>query len=97
MKNTTKQICITAMGVALFVALTLCVQVPVFQNYYLCLGYVVMTVYCYTIGTKSGTIVGTMGVVLYCLLISGCPVFLICRFTVLVLHSILYIVVIYRR
>lgn len=71
MKNTTKQICITAMGVALFVALTLCVQVPVFQNYYLCLGYFVMTAFCYIVGTTSGTIVGTMGVVIYCLVTGG--------------------------
>ena len=71
MKNATKQICITAMGVALFVALTLCVQVPVFQNYYLCLGYFVMTFYCYSIGVISGTLVGTFGVILYCLVIGG--------------------------
>ena len=55
----------------LFIALSLCLQVPIFQNYYLCLGYVAMTVYCYSIGTVSGTIVGTLGVILYCLLISG--------------------------
>ena len=70
-KNAIKTITINAMGIAMFVVLSLCLQVPVFQNYYLCLGYVVMTVYCYSIGTISGTIVGTFGVVLYCLLISG--------------------------
>lgn len=70
-KTTIKFITINAMGIALFVALSLCLQVPVFQNYYLCLGYVVMTVYCYSVGTTSGTIVGTIGVVLYCVLISG--------------------------
>lgn len=61
----------TAIGIALFVVLSLCLQVPVFQNYYICLGYVAMTFYCYSIGTLSGTIVGTIGVILYCLLISG--------------------------
>lgn len=66
-----KRIAINAMGIALFVVLSLCLQVPVFQNYYLCLGYVVMTLYCYSIGVASGTIVGTLGVILYCLLISG--------------------------
>jgi len=71
MKISTKNVAITAIGIALFVVLSLCLQVPVFENYYLCLGYVVMTVYCYTIGTISGTIVGTFGVVLYCMLISG--------------------------
>ena len=42
---TTRKLCVTAMGVALFVVLALCLQVPVFENYYLCLGYVVMTVF----------------------------------------------------
>ena len=30
----TKRLCLNAMGVALFVVLTLCLQVPVFENYY---------------------------------------------------------------
>lgn len=67
----TKRICINAMGIALFVALTLCVQVPVFQNYYLCLGYFVMIAFLYIMGTASGTLVGTLGVVLYCVITSG--------------------------
>ena len=71
MSSSTKKLSINAMGVALFVVLSLCLQVPVFENYYLCLGYVVMTVYCYVVGTKSGTVVGTIGVFLYCLLING--------------------------
>lgn len=70
-KSTTKNITINAIGIALFVVLSLCFQVPIFQNYYFCLGYVAMTIYCYSIGIVSGTIVGTLGVVLYCLLISG--------------------------
>lgn len=68
---TTKRICILAIGVALFVALSLCLQVPVFENYYLCLGYVVMTVFCYYFGPGSGAIVGGLGVVLYCLVTGG--------------------------
>ena len=68
---TLRKLCLTAMGTALFVALSLCLQVPVFENYYLCLGYVVMTVYCFWFGTFSAVTVGTLGVVLYCLLISG--------------------------
>ncbi|MDO4282289.1 MAG: ECF transporter S component [Clostridia bacterium] len=71
MKSVTKSIANNAMGIALFVVLSLCLQVPVFENYYLCLGYIAMTVYCYVKGTISGTIVGTIGVVLYCLLING--------------------------
>lgn len=71
MSDSTKRLCITAMGIALFVVLSLCLQVPVFENYYLCLGYVVITVYCYYFGPISGMIVGCLGVVLYCLLTSG--------------------------
>ena len=68
---TTRKICITAMGIALFVVLALCLQVPVFENYYLCLGYVVMTLFCCYFGPLSGMAVGGLGVVLYCLLTSG--------------------------
>ena len=67
----TKRICINAMGIALFVVLTLCLQVPIFQNYYLCLGYIVMAFFTYYFGIASGTLVGTVGVLLYCYLTSG--------------------------
>lgn len=65
------KICLLAVGIALFVVLSLCLQVPVFENYYLCPGYVVMAVYCYSFGTLSGTVVGFFGVILYCVVISG--------------------------
>lgn len=68
---TTRRICLIAMGTALFVVLSLCLQVPVLENYYLCLGYVAMMVFCYYFGPVDGMIVGSLGVVLYCLLISG--------------------------
>ena len=71
MTASTKKLTLLAVGIALFVALSLCLQVPVFENYYLCLGYVVMAVYCYSFGTLAGTTVGVLGVVLYCLVISG--------------------------
>ena len=71
MSKRLKRLTATAIGVALFVVLALCVQVPVFQNYYLCLGYVAMAVYCYSFGVVSGTVVGALGVALYCLLTSG--------------------------
>lgn len=70
-KNKVKNIALTGIGIALFVVFTLCLQVPVFENYYLCLGYIVMAVYCYSIGPVSGTIVGCLGTFLYCLLTSG--------------------------
>ena len=68
MNQSTKKICITAIGISLFVVLSLCLQVPVFENYYLCLGYVVMTVFCYYFGPLSGMAVGGLGVVFYCFL-----------------------------
>lgn len=71
MTKTTKNICFIAMGVALYVVLALCLQVPVFENYYLCLGYVSMMVFCYYFGATGGITVGVLGVVLYCLLING--------------------------
>ena len=71
MNTTTQRVTLLAVGIALFVALSMCLQVPVFENYYLCLGYVVMAVYCYSFGTVSGTVAGTLGVVLYCLVING--------------------------
>ena len=71
MSKSTRWICLTGVGIALFVVFSLCLQVPVFENYYLCLGYLVMAVYCYSFGTVSGTIVGTAGVILYCVIIGG--------------------------
>ena len=68
---TIRFIATTGIGIALYVALSLCLQVPVFQNYYLCLGYVVMAVYLYSFGIISGTIIGVSGCILHCLLISG--------------------------
>ena len=67
----TKKLALLAVGIALFVVLSLCLQVPVFENYYLCLGYVAMAVYCYSFGPLAGTVVGFFGVILYCLVISG--------------------------
>ena len=65
-----KKLALLAVGTALFVVLSMCLQVPVFENYYLCLGYVVMAVYCWSFGTLAGTTVGFFGVILYCLVIS---------------------------
>ena len=66
-----KRICAIGLGIALYVVFALCLQVPVFENYYLCLGYVAMAVYCYSFGPWAGAAVGGLGVVLYCLLING--------------------------
>ncbi len=71
MSEKIRYICVTGLGIALFVVFTLCLQVPVFENYYLCLGYVVMAVWLNSVGTVSGTITGCLGVILYCLLTGG--------------------------
>ncbi len=71
MKMRTKMLTATAMGIALFAALSLCLQVPVFENYYLCLGYVVMAVCCYCFGAVSGCLAGSLGVVLLCVINNG--------------------------
>lgn len=70
-KNTTHWICVNAMGIALFVVLALCVQMPVFENYYLCLGYAVLVVWAGFFGSVSGALTGSLGVVLYCLVTGG--------------------------
>lgn len=67
----TKRLCVNGLGIALYVVLAMCLQVPVFENYYLCFGYVAMAVYCYFLGPVSGALVGSLGVVAYCLLTSG--------------------------
>ena len=71
LNSATKKICALSIGISLYVVLSLCIQVPVFENYYLCLGYVVMAVYCYSFGTSYGTAIGFFGVILYCLLTNG--------------------------
>lgn len=69
--ETLKTICYNGLGIALYVALSLCLQVPVFENYYLCLGYIVMLVYCYSFGPVSGALIGGVGCFLHCIMING--------------------------
>lgn len=54
-----------AFGLALFVVLSMCLRVPVFENYYLCLGYVVMTVYIWCFKWYEGAFIGFFGTILY--------------------------------
>lgn len=70
-RQTTKTICYLSLGIALYVVFSLCFQVPIFDNYYICLGYIVMGVYCYSFGPIYGATVGTLGCILYCLLLNG--------------------------
>lgn len=71
MSGSVKKLALLAVGIALFVVLSLCLQVPVFENYYLCLGYVVLAVYCWSFGPLAGSVTGFFGVILYCLVING--------------------------
>ena len=64
-------IALTGIGIALFVVMSICLQVPVFENYYLCLGYIVMIVYIYLFGITKGIIIGVLGTFLYCIIING--------------------------
>lgn len=71
MSKRTRKVATIGIGIALFVVLSMALRVPVFENYYLCLGYIAMAVYLYSFGIVPGTIVGTVGTILYCILISG--------------------------
>lgn len=64
----TRDVTFLAVGIALFVALSMCLRVPVFENYYLCLGYIVMTAYIWCFPWYEGAIVGFFGVILYCII-----------------------------
>ena len=64
----TRDITFIAAGIALFVALSMCLRVPVFENYYLCLGYAVMMVYIWCFKWYEGAIIGFFGVILYCII-----------------------------
>ena len=63
-----KDIAFLALGIALFVVLSMCLRVPVFENYYLCLGYIVMTVYIWCFKWYEGAVIGFLGVILYCII-----------------------------
>ncbi len=71
MKNRTRWLTVTALGIALFVLFSLALRIPVFARFYLCLGYLVMGVYCYYFGILSGTLVGSLGVLIYCTIFSS--------------------------
>lgn len=67
----TKNICITALGVALYVCVSTFLKIPIINHISLDLGYVVLAVYCYNYGAVSGAIVGGFGAVLVSMLFSG--------------------------
>ncbi len=67
----TEKICVLGILTALFVALSMCLRVPVFDNFYVCLGYIAMYMAMALYGITGGLVVGTLGTAIYCLLISG--------------------------
>ena len=73
MKPYTRWITATAVGIALFTILSLVLRIPVFASghFYICLGYIVMGVYCYYFGIFSGTLIGVLGILFYCLITSS--------------------------
>ena len=71
MKMRTERICVLGILTALFVALAMVLRVPVFDNFYLCLGYIAMYMAMGLYGITGGFVVGTIGTTIYCLLISG--------------------------
>ena len=64
----TKDITFPAIGIALFIALSMCLRVPIFENYYLCLGYIVMMIYLWCFKWYEGALIGFLGVILYCII-----------------------------
>lgn len=68
---TTKRICVTALGIALYVVVSMTIKIPMIAHISLDLGYIVLAVYCYHFGPVSGAIVGGAGCVLISLLTSG--------------------------
>lgn len=69
--NRIRIMCQTAMGIALYVALSMSAKIPVIGHASLDLGYIVFAVYCYYYGPGPGMVVGCVGCLLVSLLTSG--------------------------
>lgn len=69
----TRWICVTALGVALYVCLSMLIKIPVVGNISPDLGFIVLAIYCYIYGSLSGAIVGSCGCFLVSLLATGWP------------------------
>lgn len=67
----TKNICLTALGVALYVCVSMLIKIPVVGHISLDLGYIVLAVYCYIYGGIAGAIVGACGCFLVSLIATG--------------------------
>lgn len=69
--NKTKKVCLTALGIALYVCVSMLIKIPVVGHISLDLGYIVLAVYCYIYGGVSGAIVGAGGCFLVSLIATG--------------------------
>lgn len=71
MNKTTKTICYSALGAALYVVVSMLIKIPVVGHISLDLGYIVFAVFCYTFGPVVGIATGAIGCLLVSLLASG--------------------------
>lgn len=71
MNTKIRRICMTAIGIALYVAVSMIVKIPVIGHISLDLGYIVLAVFCYIYGGVTGAIIGSAGCTLVSLLASG--------------------------
>ena len=68
--NRTTKMTMCALGIALYVVLSMVIKIPLFGHTSLDLGYIAFAVYCYYFG-MWGAVVGTVGCMLVSLLASG--------------------------
>lgn len=67
----TKQITLTAMGIALYVVVSMMIKIPVVNHISLDLGYLVLAFYCYLYGSFVGAVVGCFGCFIVSILATG--------------------------
>ncbi len=66
-----RTLCSVAIGIALYVSLSMTVKIPVVGHASLDLGYIIFAIYCYYYGSIAGMVVGSVGCLFVSLLTSG--------------------------
>lgn len=66
-----KTITLTAMGIALYIVMSLTIKIPLVGNISVDLGYIALAIYCYHFGPIIGAIVGASGCALMSTLVYG--------------------------
>lgn len=66
-----KRVSVCGIGIALYVALSMMVKIPLVGHASLDLGYIVLAVYCYHFGSVAGAVVGGVGCMLVSMLTTG--------------------------